>query len=207
MVLIIAFMLSVTSPGYDHIAAAIAEFNDVESYSVTLRSTGSNHSEKIRYYFKKPGFVRMEFLEPYKGAVIVYDPSRKKVRLRPFGFLKFFVLTLSPDSRFVESSRGHRVDESDIGSLLKLVEKLQSNGESKTLKEGTIRDRKALLVSVEGKPDFTVDGVHRYLLWFDRKILLPLKVSAYDSAGKLIEEVLMDDLHINPELSENLFDL
>jgi outer membrane lipoprotein-sorting protein len=138
----------------------------------------------------------------------VYNPEAKKVRLRPFGFLKPFVLTLSPDNSLLKSSNGHTVDESDIGALLEVVIKLQSHGKSDELGDVEVRGKTAVIVSVEGKGDFTVDNdIHRYHLWLDKETFLPLKVSAYDLKGELIEEVLMDDLELNVEFEESSFEL
>ncbi len=207
MLFIIAFMFSLTHGANNLIDTAIENYKDVDSYQVTLSITGNGTSEKIKYYFKKPGYVKMEFIKPHKGAVLVYNPTNKKVRLRPLGFLKFFILTLNPGSILLKSSKSHRVNESDIGSLLNIVKKLQSHGTSQKLKDETVGKRRTVLISVEGKGDFAVNGIHLYYLWFDKKIFLPLKVSAYNTQGKLIEEVLMDDLQINIEFPEDFFDL
>ena len=125
----------------------------------------------------------------------------------PFGFLRYFVLTLSPGNRLIKSSKGHGVDESDIGALLKMVKRLQSHGNTTKLKDEAIGKRQTMLIRVEGKGEFNVDGINKYLLWLDKKTLMPLKVSAYNTQGKLIEEVLMDDLQVNMKFLEDLFDL
>ncbi len=70
----------------------------------------------------------MEFIEPHKGAVLVYNPEKKEARLRPFGFFKPLVLTLSPDNRLIATPRGHRVDASDPGAPLETVKKLADRG-------------------------------------------------------------------------------
>jgi outer membrane lipoprotein-sorting protein len=193
----------------DLILRALDNYMTVETYVVTLRSTkDSLLSEEIRYYYKKPGHIRMEFIIPHKGAVLVYNPETNKVRLRPFGFLKPFVLTLSPDNSLIKSSKGHTVDESDIGALLSTIRELQSNGVTEVLGEESISGRPAFQVRVVGEGAFTVDvNVHQYYLWLDKETLMPLRASAYDVHNDLIEEVLMDDLEINRELSESLFDL
>jgi outer membrane lipoprotein-sorting protein len=81
MLFIVTFVFAMSSASLDFIATAIKNYENVESYRVTLKSgTGDSH-EEIRYYFKKPGFVRMEFIKPYKGAVLVYSPITKKARL------------------------------------------------------------------------------------------------------------------------------
>lgn len=195
--------LAMTSAATDPISRAIESYRDVQTYQLTLRSK----DEVIRYFYKRPGFVRMEFIKPHKGAVLVYDPVKRKVRLRPFGLLKPFVLTLSPDSGLVKSPKGHRVDESDIGKLLQAVKALQGNGKTEVLKDKGLGERTAKLIRVKGKDGFSVNGVHSYLLWLDGRSFLPIKASSYNADGGLIEEVLMDDLEINTSLSKALFDL
>lgn len=190
----------------DPISIAIENYKSVGSYSVTLRSgNDEDFSEIIRYYYKKPGFVRMELIKPFKGAILIYSPFTREVRVRPFSFLKSFVLTLSPNNKLVKSSRGHMIDASDIGELMRTVKKLQDNGKAEILKEEVVEGKLTMLVSIEGKDNFTVDGVHRYLLWLDKTNFLPLKVSSFDIYGKLIEEVLMDDLMINLRLDDSFF--
>ena len=149
----------------------------------------------------------MEFINPHKGAVLAYNPFKNEAELMPFGSLRFFVLTLSPENRLIKSSKGHGVDKSDIGALLKMVERLQSHGNTTKLKDETVGKRQTVLIRVEGEGDFNVDDIHIYHLWLDKKTLLPLKVSAYNTQDKLIEELLMEDLQINIEFPEDFFDL
>lgn len=67
--------------------------------------------------------------------------------------------------------------------------------------------RPSIRIAVEGNGNFSVDGIHRYILWFDRNSSLPIKAASYDVSGELIEEVSMDDLEMNPALEGDLFDL
>ena len=80
----------------DPLTGAIEHYQTVESYRVTIRSFHSGGDENIHYYYKKPGFVRMEFVHPHAGAVLVYNPNTRRVRLRPFGTGHFPELELSP---------------------------------------------------------------------------------------------------------------
>ena len=208
MMSLILALLSAASLSMDPVSTAIESYNNIETYQVTLKSKSSASSEIIRYYYKKPGFIRMEFIKPHKGAVLVYDPFKKEVKLRPFPFLKIFVLTLNPDNKLIKSAKGHMVDASDIGALLKTVKMLQERGETEILGDSNVEGWPAMLVSVKGKGDFTVDdNIHNYLLWFDKTTLLPIKASAYDMKGELVEEVLMNDLEINVEFAEGFFEL
>ena len=203
MLLLSAFLFFLVAVAHDPIDAAMESYSHVTSYQLTLKSTDS----EIKYYYKKPGFVRMEFVSPHEGAVLVYNPFIKKVKLRPFRVLKFFVLTLSPDNRLVTSPTGHKVHEADIGVLLAEVKKLQLHGTSKMLREEAVGEKESVLFSIEGMEGFTVNNVYRYLLWLDKKTNLPVKVSSFSLTGQLIEEVIMSDLQINVEFSGELFKL
>src|SRR4030065_1100887 len=180
--------------------------SSVVSYRVTLRSRSEVSHEVIRYYYKRPGFVRIEFTKPHNGAVIVYNPLKREARLSPFPWMNSFILTLSPENRLIKDPRGHMVDKSDIGELLKSVLELQKMGKTEILKDEAIGGRTSILLKVEGNADYVVDGVHRYILWLDKGIFLPLKTASFDKNGKLIEEVLMDDLEVNIDLPDSLFD-
>ncbi|HEX9079206.1 MAG TPA: sigma-E factor regulatory protein RseB domain-containing protein [Desulfuromonadaceae bacterium] len=207
MIVPLLVLLSLAVPPKDPLSAALERYEDVSSYRVTLRSRHGTEEEVIRYYYKKPGFVRMEFIKPHGGALLVYDPATRAVRLRPFGFLPSFVLTLSPGNSLVKSASGHRVDESDIGSLLRQVKRLREHGTFVPAGEDTVGGKEALVVCVEGNKGVSLEGIHRYLIWFDKATQLPLKTATFDSSGNPVEEVLMDDLEVNIPLRDSLFRL
>jgi len=189
----------------DPVAISRRNYEAVASYQVTLRSRGRNFSEEIRYYYKS-GCIRMEFIKPFCGAVLTYDPTRKEVRLKPLRILNR-VLSLSPDSHVIRSSAGHRIDESDIGSLLRAVARLQANGMTCAAGEGVLSGREIMLVRVTGNDAAAVCGVHRYDLWLDKESYLPLKVVSRGLMDDVIEEVTMDDLETNVDLADGLFHL
>lgn len=200
--LVVMASLGANSP--DPVDAAIERYRTVESYRVTLRSSYGDQSDIIRYSYKKPGFVRMDFVQPHKGVVLIYSPLTKDVRLWPFGG-RFFSLTLSPENRLVQSPTGHRVDRSDIGALLDNVKALQRNGRTSVLGEEIVSGKNTTRLVVAGTGTFVVDNVHRYELWLDHVTLLPLKAVSRDLMDEIIETVLMDDLNLNIKLGDELF--
>ena len=147
----------------------------------------------------------MEFIRPHAGALLVYDPTTKKVTLRPFGFAKALALTVKPDNMLVKSVHGHQVDSSDIGALLRRVSLLQKNGRTTILGTEKVKESRTLMVSVEGENSFALEGTHRILLNLDETTWLPLKVRAFDTAGNLLEEVLLDGLKTNVTFDDALF--
>ena len=187
------------------VAIALRNYRNITTYQVTLRSKSHNSFEEIRYYYKS-AYIRMEFIKPLNGAVLTYNPIKKEVRLRPFSFTDH-VFTLRPDNDIIQSSAGHKVDQSDIGSLLGIVAKLQSNGKTYTMGDESLSGRQTVLVKVTGIEDFTICGIHQYDLWLDKMTYLPLKIISYDLLEGVIEEVLMDDLEIDLDLPDDLFHL
>jgi hypothetical protein len=185
------------------LAIALRNYGSITTYQVTLRSKSHNSSEEIRYFYKS-AYIRMEFIQPLPGVILTYDPIKKQVRLRPFRFTDH-VVTLRPDNEIIRSSAGHRVDESDIGSLLGIVAKLQANGKTYIMGDESLSGRQTVLVKVTGIEDFTVCGIHQYDLWLDKMTYLPLKIVSYDLRDGIIEEVLMDDLEIDIDLPDSLF--
>ncbi|MDX2494302.1 MAG: DUF1571 domain-containing protein [Desulfuromusa sp.] len=180
---------------------SVEQFKAITSYSTTMRSYGKDE-QIISYRYEKPGYVRMDFIKPHKGAALAYRPDTGKVQLRPFGFSKFLVLTMKPTARLVRSPSGHRVDESDIGVLLKNAQKLAQHGSLKVLREETIQKNTVVVLEVIGEENIPVGEIHRYLLWMDKKLKLPRIVESYDNENQLIEGMFLDNLILNLKFGE-----
>ena len=195
------------SPGHSEenpLERAHAAFKSLNTYTAILNSyTGGN--EHIRYFFKKPGFIRMEFIKPHKGALLVYSPVTEKVRLRPFGLLKPLIITLSPDNRLIRSPRGHTVDRSHLGALIESALRLEAQGSVKVLGREEVHGREAIKVEVAAREGFEHDGVNRHLLWLDTEHFLPIRAEGYDTKGMIIEGVFMDELAPGAFISNTLF--
>ena len=189
----------------DSLAGAIEHYRKVESYRVTIHSVHADTEEHLRYFYQKPGFVRMEFIRPHAGAVLVYNPSTQRVRLWPFGSGRFPELNLSPTNPLVQSSRHQRIDQSDVGALLDNMQKLRQGGRLGSLDEQTLAGRQVLHLSVTGPDHLTVAGVHCYEIWLDAASLFPLKVVSRDLRNAMIETVHMEDVDIDVQLPMTLF--
>ena len=187
------------------LASAIEHYRTVENYRVTIHSTHADGEEHIRYYYKKPGFVRMEFIRPHAGTVLIYNPTTQSVRLWPFGVRHFPELSLSPGNPLIRSSRGQRVDHSDVGTLFENVRTLREGGNAEVLGEERMDGRTVLHLVVAGAGNFALAGVHRYELWLDMASQFPVKVISRNRQDTIIETVMMVELEINATLPEMLF--
>lgn len=184
---------------------AVAHFQTVDSYRVTIHSFHADGEEHILYYYRKPGYVRMEFIKPHSGAVLIYNPNTARVRLWPLGYGHFPELDLSPGNPLIRSSRGQHVDHSDIGALFNNIRALQAQGSTELLGKETIGGRAVLHLNTTGAEQHAVDGVHRFEWWLDTATQFPVKVISRDAHDTILETVDMDDLEINPTLPETLF--
>ena len=179
------------------LTAAEARFQALTTYQLTLRShPADGDAIELRYSFRKPGFIRMDFVRPHAGATLIYSPETRTARVWPFGFPRFPSLALDPDNPMIRGPHGHRVDQSDMGTLLRNVRALG--------KGGVMRIDGAHLV-VDGASARTVAGVHRYRLRFDPATSLPIEVVSEDEFGALIESVTLDALRIDITFPQDFF--
>ncbi|MDA8129495.1 MAG: DUF1571 domain-containing protein [Betaproteobacteria bacterium] len=186
---------------------ALMRYAKLETYQATLRSSafpGGKFREVIRYTYKKPGWVRMDFQRPHPGLVLTYDPEKNGVRLWPFG-PKGPDFSVSPDIAWLRSGGGERVDRSDIGTLLHRAITLRQSGNARILGKESVNHRDTVRLRVIGGAGKNVEGVHRFDLWLDDRTLMPLKVEAYDEHDAPLDIVLMDDLQIDTPLPERIF--
>lgn len=190
----------------DPIILAQQHFEYIESYQVKIISKSAlGENNVIRYSYRKPGYVRMDFTEPHPGAVLVYNPTSGTVRLWPFGLHQLPVLNLSPANSLIRDQNGHRVDQSDVGTLLRNIRSLQQGGETTIVGKEILQGQPVLHVSVNGPAGFTVSDVHRSELWLENSHHFPIKVVSYGIDGHVIESVFMDAIVFNIQFPDNFF--
>lgn len=190
----------------DPLAEAMIRFRALNTYQVTVRSVAADGERQvIRYYYRKPGWVRMDFVQPHSGAVLTYDPGTRRVRLWPLGLKHTLALTFTPDNPLVRSPRGHRVDRSDVGALLENLLALRARGSASPPSEANLAGRPTLSFEIVGTPGATVADVHRYQIWLAHDSLFPLKVRSFDAGGYLIETVDMTNVETDVRFSERFF--
>ena len=72
-------LLALGSAMADPLTEAEARFRALETYRVTVRTLATDGERQvIRYYFRKPGWVRIETVSPHPGAVLIYEPEQAR---------------------------------------------------------------------------------------------------------------------------------
>lgn len=199
--------LALGTSAMDMLDNAIEHYRSVDAYKVVIHSVApGNHEQHLVYFYRKPGFVRMEFIQPHKGAVLVYSPHTRKARLWPFGLGHFPVLSLSPSNPLIRGAGGQQVDRSDVGALFQDVLRLGAGGVALVQGEERLNGRDVVHLDITGPAGAVVAGVHRYELWLDPVTLFPVQVVTHDAGNHIVETVTMDPLEVEPALPPNLFD-
>jgi hypothetical protein len=153
----------------------------------------------------------MEFIRPHDGALLIYNPDTRHVRVWPFGAEHFPELSLSPGNPLIRSLSGTRVDHSDVGVLFENIRILREgsntevSGDTKNTCPGTresMDGRTVVHLIVAGADGFAIAGVDRYELWLDMASQFPVKVISRDRQDAIIETVMMEALEINAKLPE-----
>jgi len=192
------------------IQSAANYYQHIDTYQVTIKSTHSKQAgnpDIIRYYFKKPGHVRIEIIAPvFKGAVLIYSPDTGKVKLWALGHGKFPSFSLSPENKAIQNPSGQRIDHSDLGALYQNIMALQDHGRTTVIGQESMAGKTALHLDVATERGFSVKDIARFQLWLDITTGFPLKVISYKADGSWIEQVEMSDYRINPVFPPGFFD-
>lgn len=190
----------------DLLADAAARFHALSTYRLTIRATAADGERQvIRYFYRKPGWIRMEFVQPHSGMVLIYDPGARKVQLWPFGLGHATALRLGPGNPLLRSRSGQRIDRSDVGALLANLRELLARGSMRPLGEAEAPAWPAVGVDITGDGPCSVAGVHRYRVWLAAESLFPLKVESFAVDGAMIETVEMTEVEIDVPFDARLF--
>lgn len=178
----------------------------IAAYQCRIDSRSANGDRTLmRYSYRKPGYVRMDFTEPHHGAVLIYNPDSGKVRVWPFGIDTLPVLSLSPSNSLVQDPNGHRVDQSDVGTLLRNIRQLQQGGQTTVVGKETLAGQTVLHLSIIGPTGASIGGIHRYEVWLEGSHSFPTKVVSYAADDRLLETVIMDALVFNLHFPTDFF--
>lgn len=190
----------------DPLDEAQARFEALQGYQLALRSTAADgRLQQMRYFYRRPGWVRMEMIEPYRGLVLIYDPVARRISLWPFGPERWPKLSLAPDSPLLRERHGHRVDRSDVGALLANLQTLRMRGRLAPLGAAALDGQPAVGWEVAGEAGASVAGVQRYRVWFARDTLFPIRVESFGPDGAATETVEMREIVTDPVLPERFF--
>ncbi len=187
------------------IEAAYEGVRDYQAHLETRTLTEDDAVEikKALYTFKKPHHIRIDFESPYPGAVLIYPDKNGKVVIRPSGWARFFRFRLTPETFLLEVSPGQRIDQTDLGLLIKNISHSVTDRRRGDLEvtqgEGHIR------IGVLADDHFRDGVVTRYQFLIDKRLWLPVAVIESTQDGRLEREIFFRGLRVNVSVPDGLF--
>jgi len=190
----------------DSLAAALERFQALTSYRATVRMLAEGGERlAVRYFYRKPGWIRMEFIRPHKGLVLIYDPRAQRVRIWPFGLGRLPRLSFDPDNPLLRGPGGLRVEDSDVGTQLANFRALLAYGTLSRLANGEIAAQPVAGFEIGGLRSAGRPDVRRYRVWLAQDSLFPLRFETFGDNGNTIERVDLADAKIDVPFPARFF--
>jgi hypothetical protein len=166
----------------------------------TFRRGALVEASRVTYTFRKPNHIRIEFDSPHHGAILVYPDKRGRVVVRPGGLLSFLTLHLSPDSPRLRSRNGQRVDQTDMGLLIRNIAHSLTDQRRGTTRVTTQDGRTRIEVLAD---DHFLPGVLTlYRFTIDAVSWLPVEVEELTPDGTPKRQVSFGSLRTSTSPSE-----
>ena len=187
-------------------------------YDKEEQSISKGAQQKIRFYFRKPFDVRMEWLDARGGvdqtAVYRQGFNDGNVLAHESGLLGTLTgtLQLDPNESLALSDSGHPITDVGIGKIIDRARKDATNPRiaSNFSGEESLDGRPAYKFEFTAIGDAGVGGLAAAriaLIWIDRDLKLPVKLELYDAARALLERHQFKQMRVNQKLGDKIFAL
>ncbi len=169
----------------------------------TYKADGSFATQKFLYTFKKPDRIRLDLEWPHPGMVLIFPDKEGKVFVEPSGIGRFFHLHLRPDSSLLIGSSAQRIDQTDLGLLVRHISYDLTDGRRGPAE--AVDEDGSSVIHVRAADHFRPDTVTCYRFFIDRTTWLPVRVEESTPEGRPERSVAFDGLTINTGVPDSLF--
>ena len=185
-----------------------AAYDRVRSYRVETEVTTYRHGrvaerQRFTYTFEKPDRLRIDMKSPHPGMVLIYPDRQGKVFVRFGGWASFLQFHLSPASSLLANAAGQRIDQTDMGLLIRQIAHSLTDrrrGTPTLTSEGG-----KIVLTVLAEDHFLPGVLTRYRFTIDKATDLPVVVRESTPAGELKRTVTFRHLETSPALPVNWF--
>jgi hypothetical protein len=170
--------------------AAYAQVKEYQTEMEVSEFRGGEVAETKRflYTFRKPNHLRIDMKSPNPGMILVYPDNDGKVFVKPGGLAGFLKLHLSPDSLLLRIGAGQRMDQTDLGLLIKNIVHSLTDRRRGEIKVSGEDDREIVEVLAEDHFRAGVQTLYRFVI--DKKRWLPVEVTESTPDGVLKRKVI-----------------
>ncbi len=186
-------------------------FDKMTDYCCHLDAYSAKGAAKLRvkymYYFKKPGYIRMETQTgKFAGATALYKMDGK-VRVKfETGLLSPFTFIFKPDSIYVVDLNKRGLPGSDFGSFIELNLRFLGSVKKITAREATVNGQDLFIFEIYSLDPGKTYGADRELIRVDRRTFLLSGFILYDSSGIVIQSGDYKNISLNNGLADSFFD-
>jgi len=175
-------------------------YAQVENYRTTVEVEESRkghlyETKRFLYTFKKPDHIRIELMSPHKGTVLIYPDEHREVLVSMPGLLGFLKFHLSPDNSLLKVSAGQRIDQTDMGVLIRNISHTftdQLKGEEQITEENDY-----ILLSAVAENHFIKGMITRYRFFIDKSMFLPVRIEESTPNGTPERTIIFHHLTVN----------
>ena len=183
-------------------------YDEVKDYQAEVElkiydRAGSVKIERFIYTFKKPKWIRLDFLSPHPGMILVYPDKNGKVLVIPSGLLRMVRFHLALDNSLLREPSGQRIDQTDMGLLIKNMR--HSLTDRCRGAPSISEDEDAVQIEVLAEDHFREGVETRYRFLISKKLWLPMEVDESTLVGVLERKISFRNLRVNIGVSDSLF--
>ncbi|MBX9770482.1 MAG: hypothetical protein K2X29_03885 [Candidatus Obscuribacterales bacterium] len=172
--------------------------------------TGKPKEAAAKFYFKKPGLIRIEVIsQDYRNGSVIVKQADGTIKGAGGGLLHAMQMTLDENSRMLRLPSGTSAVKSDFASLLSVLQNKLSNGAScKATKvpvpASTLHGDDSVVVIDIYEGQAGEPATERLLV--NPHTMLPVEW-AYFTNGKILSTVAFKNLLVNRGVSDSTFKL
>jgi len=183
-------------------------YDQVKDYQTDVeillfKEDGSFKTEKSLYTFKKPKSIRLDFVSPHPGMMLVYPDPEGKVLLKPQGVLSILTFHLTLDDPLLGSPSGQQLDQTDLGVLITNIR--HSVTDQRRGPVSLSEDKEGIRIEVLADDHFRTGVETRYQFLISKELWLPVEVGEATAQGAQEGRIIFHNLRTNINVSDDLF--
>ena len=198
---------------------SIDKFIKVSDYTCKLdkqvNKNGKLYSDPDVYVkYKKPAqyYFRWDQGE-FKGQEVIFvsGSNNDKIVAHSGGVFRFFTFHLDPDGYMAMKRNHHSLKESGMEKIMRIIE----NNYHRSKETGLGMIQYVGEARIDEREVWGIHGVfpkdhgfyaHEIIIYFDKRLQLPIKIAVYDWSNRLIEQYNFRNLRINVGFQKCDFD-
>ncbi|MGA7800953.1 MAG: hypothetical protein WCC36_09085 [Gammaproteobacteria bacterium] len=183
-------------------------YDEVTNYQVAVEviffsKRGATKSQTCLYSFMKPNRIRLDFLSPNPGMIMVYPDADGKVILKPVGLLSPFTFHLALDDPLLQTPSGQQLNQTDLGTLIRNIRHSVTDQRRGPISIST--DKDSVRIEVLADDHFRKGVATKYQFVIGKARWLPLEVDAATTKGVPVEKIVFRNFRENIDVPDGFF--